>query len=157
MKEYGILYAKVVFPENHKLRWLSHFGMGVKLLPKDLAKELITLVDKINTEYKDVIVVPMDKRITPGCVTKPEAIEEVAKSIYDGMNQMIEKLTGEKNTIRLVYGVGDLDEDWIENNTESAHEIGNYPIMIKIGHFLDYGPAGKKSHKYCYDPGLFKV
>ena len=79
MKEYGILYAKVVFPENHKLRWLSHFGMGVKLLPKDLVKELITLVDKINTEYKDVIVVPMDKRITPGCVTKPEAIEEVAK------------------------------------------------------------------------------
>jgi len=34
MKEYGILYAKVVFPENHKLRWLSHFGMGVELLPK---------------------------------------------------------------------------------------------------------------------------
>jgi len=33
-----------------------------------------------------VIVVPMDKRIMPGCVTKPEAIEEVAKSIYDGMN-----------------------------------------------------------------------
>jgi hypothetical protein len=78
-----------------------------------------------------------------------------AKSIYDGMNQMIEKLTGEKNTIRLVYGVGDLDEE-IENE-ESTHYIGAYPIMIKIGHFLDYGPAGKKSHKYCYDPGLFKV
>jgi predicted RNase H-like HicB family nuclease len=45
-----------------------------------------------------VIVVPVDKKIIPGCVTKPESIDEVAKSIYDGMNQMIEKLTGEKNT-----------------------------------------------------------
>jgi len=155
MKEYGILYAKVVFPENHKLRWLSHFGMGLELLPKDLTKELITLVDRINTEYKDVIVVPMDKRIMTGCVTKPEAIEEVSKSIYDGMNKMIEKLTGEINTIRLVYGIGELDEE-IENE-ESTHYIGAYPIMIKIGHFLDYGSAGKKSHTYCYDPGLFKV
>ena len=153
MKEYGILYAKVVFPENHKLRWLSHFGMGLELLPKDLTKELITLVDRINSEYKDVIVIPMDYRIMPGCTTKPEAIEEVAKSIYDGMNGMIEKLTGEKNTIRLVYGIGEIDID----GTTSTHEIGSFPIMIKIGHFLDYGPAGKKSHTYCYDPGLFKV
>lgn len=155
MKEYGILYAKVVFPENHKLRWLSHCGMGVELLPKDLTKELITLVDEINTKYKDVIVIPMDYRIMPGCTTKPEAIEEVAKDIYDGMNGMIEKLTGEKNTIRLVYGIGELDEE-IENE-ESTHYIGTYPIMIKIGHFLDYGSAGKKSHTYCYEPGIFKV
>ena len=156
MKEYGILYAKVVLPENHKHRWLSHCGMGVEILPKDLKKELISLVNRINTEYKDVIVIPMDKRIMPGCTTLPEAIDEVAKSIFDGMNQMIEKLTGEKNTIRLVYGVGELEEDWIEN-VESTHYIGGYPIMVKIGHFLDYGPSGKKSGTFCYEPGLFKV
>lgn len=157
MKEYGILYAKVVAPDGNKLRWLSHCGLGVDILPKDLQKELISLVERINSEYKDVIVIPMDKRIMPGCVTKPEAIEEVAQSIYDGMNQMIEKLTGEKNTIRLVYGVGDLDEDWMENHVKSAHEIGSYPIMVKIGHFLDYGLSGKKSGTFCYEPGLFKV
>jgi abortive infection bacteriophage resistance protein len=157
MKEYGILYARVVAPEGNKLRWLSHCGLSVDILPKDLKKELLSLVNRINTEYKDVIVVPVDKKIIPGCVTKPESIDEVAKSIYDGMNQMIEKLTGEKNTIRLVYGVGDLDEDWIENNTKSAHEIGNFPIMVKIGHFFDFGPDGKKSGTFCYEPGLFKV
>ncbi len=154
--EYGILYAKVVVPEGNKLRWLSHCGLGVDILPKDLQKELISLVDKINTQYKDVIVIPMDKRIMPGCTTKPEAVEEVAKAIYDGMNQIIEKLTGQTNTIRLVYGVGELPENWMDSVT-STHEIGGFPIMIKIGHFLDYGQAGKKSGDYCYEPGLFKV
>jgi len=98
----------------------------------------------------------MDKRIMPGCTTTPEAIDEVAKSIYDGMNEMMEKLTGQTNTIRLVYGIGELEEDWIET-VESTHEIGGYPIMIKIGHFLDHGHAGKKSGNYCYDPGLYRV
>lgn len=155
MKEYGILYVKVVMPEDSRFRWLTHCGMGVDILPKDLKKELITLVDRINTEYKDVIVIPMDYRIMPGCTTKPEAIDDVAKSIYDGMNEMIEKLTGEKNTIRLVYGVGELGKD-VENE-ESTHYIGAYPIMIKIGHFLDFGNAGKKSGIYSYEPGMFKV
>ena len=92
MKEYGILYAKVVAPEGNKLRCLSHCGLSVDILPKDLKKELLSLVNRINTEYKDVIVVPVDKKIIPGCVTKPESIDEVAKSIYDGMNQMIGSL-----------------------------------------------------------------
>ena len=99
----------------------------------------------------------MSIRIIPGCVSKPEMIEEIANEIYQGMLNIFKKIAGEENCIRLVYGIGDIDQDHLENDVDSAHEIGNYPIMIKIGHFLDYGPAGKKSGKNDYTPGIFKV
>jgi len=156
MKEYGVLYAKTCFPKDHKLNWLMYCNMS-NLLPKDLLTEISTLSEHINSEFKDVIIIPMDKSIIPGCVTEPESIEEVANEIYTGMNNIFEKLVGESDVIRLVYGVGEMDSDWIENKVESTHEIGNFPIMIKVGHFLDYGPAGKKSRTFTYETGLFKV
>lgn len=156
MQEYGVLYARVCFPKDHRLNWLSYCNL-FNLLPKDLKDEVIRLADHINQKYKDVIVVPMDKSIIPGCVTKPEAIEEVAKEIYDGMNEIFDKLIGETNVIRLVYGIGEMNKDWIEKETTTTHEIGNFPIMVKLGHFLDYGEAGKKSGIICYDVGLYKV
>jgi hypothetical protein len=156
MKEYGVLYAKTCFPKDHKLNWLMYCNMP-NLLPKDLLTEISTLAEHINSEFKDVIIIPMDKSIIPGCVTKPESIEEVANEIYTGMNNIFEKLVGESDVIRLVYGVGEMDSDWIENKVESTHEIGNFPIMIKVGHFLDYGSAGKKSGTSTYETGLYKV
>jgi len=154
--EYGILYAKVTFPINHKLSWLNHCFL-TDILPKDLQNEIKKLSTEINLKYKDYIIIPMDNRIIPGCVSKPEMIEEIANEIYQGMLNIFKKIAGEENCIRLVYGIGDIDQDHLENNVTSAHEIGNYPIMIKIGHFLDYGPAGKKSGKNDYTPGIFKV
>jgi hypothetical protein len=156
MKEYGVLYAKTCFPKDHKLNWLMYCNMS-NLLPKDLLTEISTLSEHINSEFKDVIIIPMDKSIIPGCVTEPESIEEVANEIYTGMNNIFEKLVGESDVIRLVYGVGEMDSNWIENKVESTHEIGNFPIMIKVGHFLDYGPGGKKSGTFTYETGLYKV
>ena len=155
MKEYGVLYAKVVFPRNHRLFWMSNCFI-TNVLPKGVREEIKKLSIEINTKYKDVIIVPMDNRIMPGCITKPESIDEVAKAIYDGMLNVFKKTTGEDNCIRLVYGVGEMNSDWIENKVESTHEVGSYPIMVKIGHFLDYGVVGKRS-KFTYEPGLFKV
>lgn len=77
--------------------------------------------------------------------------------IYGGMNEIFDKLIGETNVIRLVYGIGEMNKDWIEKETTTTHEIGNFPIMVKLGHFLDYGEAGKKSGIICYDVGLYKV
>ena len=37
--EYGILYAKVVFPSNHRLYWLNHCFL-TNILPKDLQEEI---------------------------------------------------------------------------------------------------------------------
>lgn len=156
MKEYGVLYAKTCFPKEHKLNWITYCNMP-SLLPKDLQKEISILAEYINSKFKDVIVVPMDKSTIPVCVTYPESIEEVANEIYTGMNKIFEKLVGENDVIRLVYGIGEMDENWIENKVETTHEIGSFPIMIKIGHFLDYGPEGKKSGKVTYQTGLFKV
>jgi hypothetical protein len=114
-------------------------------LPKDLQKEIETLTNNINQKYKDSIIIPMDKRIMPGITTKPEVIEKVAQDIFDGMNLMIEKLTGDTNCIRIVYGVGEFPI--IIEKSPSSHQIGSYPLMIKIGTSLDKE----------WEPGIFKV
>jgi hypothetical protein len=154
--EYGILYAKVVFPSNHKLSWLNQCFL-TNILPKDLQVEIKRLSNDINLKYKDFIIVPMDNRIIPGCVSKPESIEIIANDIYQGMLDIFKRLTGDENCIRLVYGVGEVDEDHMENTVKSTHEVGSFPIMIKIGTFLDYGPGGKESRKFDYGPGIFRV
>jgi hypothetical protein len=156
MKEYGILYAKVVFPSNHRLYWLNHCFL-TNILPKDLQEEIKKLSTDINSKYKDSIIVPMDNSIIPGCVSKPESIEGIANDIYQGMLDIFKRLTGDENCIRLVYGIGEVNEDHMENHVKSAHQVGSFPIMIKIGHFLDYGPGGKKSKKSDHTPGMFKV
>lgn len=156
MREYGILYARVVFPSNHKLYWLTHCFL-TNILPKDLQEEIKKLSTDINSKYKDSIIVPMDNRIIPGCVSKPESIENIANDIYQGMLDIFKRLTGDENCIRLVYGVGELDEDHIENHVNSTHEVGSFPIMIKIGTFLDYGAGGKESRRFDYTPGIFKI
>ncbi len=145
MKDYGVLYAKICFPSGHKLHWLGHCGL-TNILPKEWQDEIKTLSSHINSKWKDSIVIPMDARIMPGCTTRPEVIDEVAKDIFDGMNTMLNKLVGE-SSVRLVYGVGSLDEDWIENKVTSTHEVGAYPIMIKVGRTLDLN----------WEPGIYKV
>jgi len=154
MKEYGILYARTVFPKENKLYWLNFCNL-TGILPKDLQKEIKNLSVEINSKYKDVIIVPMGNSIIPGCITIPESIEEVSNSIYQGMLDIFRRLSGDENCIRLVYGVGELPEEHM-NNVKSTHEVGSFPIMIKIGHFLDYGPGGKGSGS-TYEPGLFKI
>ena len=153
-REYGILHARPVFPKENRLYWLNFCNL-TNMLPKDLQIEIKNLSTKINTKYNGVIVVPMDNSIIPGCVTKPESIEEVAKDIYQGMLDIFKRLSGDENCIRLVYGVGELPEEHMKT-VESTHEIGSFPIMIKIGHFLDYGKAGK-GYGSTYEPGIFKV
>lgn len=155
MKEYSLMYAKVAFPKGHKLEWLSHCYL-TDILPKDLQFEIKSLSDRINKEFKDDIIIPMDNRINPGCVTTPESSDKISKEIFDGMNGIFKKLTGDENIIRLVYGADEIDEKWISEVT-TAHEIGNCKLTVTIGHFLDYGPAGKTSGKIDNTPGIFKI
>jgi len=159
-KEYGILYARPVFPKNHPLEWLSHCII-TGVLPKVLQTEILNLSNHINLKWKDSIIIPMDNSIAPGCTTKPEVIEEVANDIYQGMLDIFKKLSDDENCVRLVYGVGKLPESHMKT-VESTHEIDSFPIMVKIGHFFDYGPVGKKNadgswNKTTYEPGIFKI
>src|ERR1035437_9439550 len=144
-KEYGVLYAQIVLPKGHKLEWLRHCAL-TSVLPKDLQNEIKKLSSDINNKYKSVIVIPMDNRIAPGCTTKPEAIDEVANAIYEGMSKIFKKLLNEDNRIRLVYTTGEMDSKHIKT-CKSTHIIGNFPVMIKVGEYLD------SSNK----PGIFKI
>lgn len=145
-KEYGVLYARVAFPKDHRLYWLNHAFTGA--MTKDLRDEMFGLADRINDTFKDDIIIPMDRRLMPGCITKPEAIDEIAQAIFDGMEQVYKKLTGDENVIRLVYSVGEMSSDYIENRVKTTHEVGPFPIMVKVGRTLD-------NEKYV--PGIFRV
>lgn len=145
IKEYGILYAHAGFPKGSKYEWLNYCAM-TNILPKDMQKEIKELSDDINLRYKDVIIVPMDNRIVPGCVTVPEAIEEVANEIYKGMQSIFKKFIDNKDCVRLVYSIGQVHQKRMEETT-SAHEIGSYPVMVKVGRFLSSSTK----------PGIFKV
>jgi len=144
-KEYGVLYAQVALPTNHKLAWLRHCAL-TNILPKDIQKEIKKLSDNINTKYKNVIIIPMDNRILTGCTTKPEAIDEVANAIYEGMSSIFKKLLNEDNCIRLVYSTGEMDSKHIKT-CNSTHEIGHFPIMVKVGRYLDSSN----------NPGIFNI
>jgi hypothetical protein len=60
-------------------------------------------------------------------------------------NQFCElaKIQGIPNSIRCVYSVGELENV----NKESTHLLLAYPVMIKIGRFLDESD----------EPGIYKV
>lgn len=135
IKEYGILYAHAGFPKGSKFEWLNYCAM-TNILPKDLQEEIKKLSEHINSKYRDVIIIPMDNRIVPGCVITPEYIDIVAKDIYEEMKSIFKKLINNENCVRLVYSVGQIHEERIKK-AESAHEIGNYPVMVKVGRFLD--------------------
>lgn len=146
-KEYGVLYVKINFPDDDtKYRWLNYCHL-IGVLPKDLKKEIFNLADKINEKWGDNIIIPLDKRPMPGCTTEPEVIDEVAKEVFDGFEDIYKRLTGYENVIRLVYGVGEMDKDQI-NRAGSTHTIGNFPLMVKVGRTLTKRGAPS---------GLFKV
>jgi hypothetical protein len=112
-------------------------------MPKDLSDELNLLVSEINS--KNGIIIPMDKGVDPGCVTTIEIIEEVSNEVYNRFCEIFERLTRDnvKDCIRLVWGIGEMENI----NYKSTHYLPAYPIVIKVGRFLD---SSKK-------PGIFKV
>ena len=140
--EYGIFYLKTVFSKGHRLEWLNYLHIS-KSMPKDLSDELNLLVSEINS--KDGIIIRMDKGVDPGCVTTSEIIEEVSNEVYNRFCDIFEKLTSDnvKDCIRLVWGIGEMENI----NYKSTHYLPAYPIVIKVGRFLD---SSKK-------PGIFKV
>ena len=141
-KEYGVFYLKTVFPKGHRLEWLNYLHIS-RVIPKDLSDELDLLVSDINS--KEGIIIPMGKGVDPGCVTEPEIIEEVANEVYNRYCEIFERLTSDNvnDCIRLVWGIGEMDSV----DYKSTHDLPAYPIMIKVGRFLD---SSKKS-------GIYKV
>lgn len=154
--EVGVIYLKLVFPNGSRNSWLSHCGI-TSVLPKDLHNEIKILAKKINTEYADDILIPMDCRVMPGCTTKPEAVDMVAKAMYDGFITILKDLGVTEGGPRCVYSVGEIDIQNIEQkftNKPSTHYIGAFPVMIKVGKYLDYGSTGRV---FSTESGLFRI
>lgn len=138
--DYGIFYLKTVFPKGHRLEWLNYLHLDNRI-PKQLLYEITIITDDTNS--KDGIIIPLDNSIQPGCVTKPEIVKEVANDVYQKFCDIFEKLTGDKDCIRLVWGIGKIDNV----NHETTHNLYSYPIVIKVGHLLDSSS----------ESGIFKV
>lgn len=131
-KEYGVLYLRPIFPKEHKLYWLNY--VRGKTGANDLDNEIKDLSDRINTQYSEYIVLKLDDKVHPGCATTPDMIEVIANDIYVSISEIYERLTGEKNVIRLVWGIGEME---ITKSDVTLHHLDSFPILIKVGHELD--------------------
>lgn len=145
-KKYAVLYAKYCYPKDHKFHWLGHCNI-LNLIPKKIQSDIEKLSNTINIKYSNDIIVNMDVSTMPGCISTPDVIHNLSKDIYQGMISIIENNYKEVGKVRLVYGIGELPIDWIENNVESAHQIGSFPFMVKLGRTFDKN----------WEPGIFEI
>jgi hypothetical protein len=154
-KEYGILYAKPIFPKGNKLEWLNYAFLHIENMPKDLSQKIKEFVSYINTKYSDKIIIPLGYETQPGLVCESDVIEEIANLVYEGFNKIIKDLTGFENCYILVWSIGEMEQPdelirqgkRISGDVPTLHNIDPYNIVIKVGHKLDS----------IKEPGIFKV
>lgn len=131
--ECGVLYARVIFDNNHRYSWLKYCHI-TNILPTNLRDELEIFTDYINSKYEDDIIVKMKPSIMPGCVTSPNKIDEISKDIYTKMQNIFKKLNIDDDCIRLVYGIGEIDEKSI---TQYINDLPSFEIIVEVARILD--------------------
>jgi hypothetical protein len=139
--EYGVIYIKVCPKDGTPGDWIKYCHI-LSATPKSFQKNAEDIANDINSKYSDSIVIPMDIDVHPGCTTTPEKVEEVATDMYNQFRELAER-QGIPNSIRCVYSVGELDNV----DYESTHYLPPYPVMVKVGRFLDES----------YEPGIYKI
>ena len=139
--EYGVIYIKICPKEGTPGEWIKYCQI-LSATPKSFQKNAEDIANDINTKYSDSIVIPMDIDVHPGCTTTPESVEEVATDMYNQFSELAER-QGVPNSIRCVYSVGEMDNV----DYESTHYLPPYPVMVKVGRFLDES----------YEPGIYKI
>ena len=139
--EYGVIYIKICPKEGTPGEWIKYCQI-LSATPKSFQQNAEDIANDINTKYSDSIVIPMDIDVHPGCTTTPESVEEVATDMYNQFSELSER-QGIPNSIRCVYSVGEMDNV----DYESTHYLPPYPVMVKVGRFLDES----------YEPGIYKI
>ena len=139
--EYGVIYIKICPKDGTPGDWIKYCHF-LSETPKSFQKNVEDIANNINTKYSDSIEIPMDIDVHPGCTTTPEKVEEIATDMYNQFCDLAER-QGIPNSIRCVYSIGELEDV----NKESTHYLLAYPVMVKLGRFLDESD----------DPGIFKV
>ena len=139
--EYGVIYIKVCPKDGTPGDWIKYCQI-LSDTPKSFQNNSKEIANNINTKYSDSIVIPMDIDVHPGCTTTPEKVDEIATDMY---NQFCELAEGQgiPNSIRCVYSIVELENV----DKESTHHLISYPVMIKIGRFLDESD----------EPGIYKI
>ena len=139
--EYGVIYIKICPKKGTPGEWIRYCHI-LSATPKSFQQNTEDIVNDINVKYLDSIVIPMDIDVHPGCTTTPESVEEVATDMYNQFSELAER-QGVPNSIRCVYSVGEMDNV----DYESTHYLPPYPVMVKVGRFLDES----------YEPGIYKI
>ena len=139
--EYGVIYIKVCPKKGTPGEWIRYCQI-LSATPKSFQKNAENIANNINTKYSDNIIIPMDIDVHPGCTTTPEVVEEVATDMYNQFCELAER-QGVPNSIRCAYSVGEMDNV----DYESTHYLPSYPVMVKVGRFLDESD----------EPGIFKI
>ena len=147
--EYGVIYIKICPKKGTPGEWIRYCHI-LSATPKSFQKNAEDIANDINSKYSDSIVIPMDIDVHPGCTTTPESVEEVATDMYNQFSELAER-QGIPNSIRCVYSVGELEKiDWDfrdQYGKYSTHYLPSYPVMIKVGRFLDESD----------EPGIYKI
>ena len=123
--EYGVIYIKIVPPKGHKSEWLKYL-VSSKIMPESIQHSLKELCNKINS--RDGIIIPMDDKVNPGCVTTSEIVSNVVNEMYNGFLDIFKDV----KYIRCVYSIMELNNI----NVKSAHTLDD-PGMVKLGRYLD--------------------
>lgn len=139
--EYGVIYIKICPKDGTPGDWIKYCQV-LSGTPKSFQINTKSIADDINSKYSNDIVIPMDVDVHPGCTTTPEKVEEIATDMYNQFCELAER-QGIPNSIRCVYSVGEMDKV----DYESTHYLPPYPVMVKVGRFLDESD----------EPGIFKV
>ena len=138
---YGVIYIKICPKEGTPGEWIKHCHI-LSSTPKSFQQNVVIIANDINSKYSEDIVIPMDIDVHPGCTTVPESVKEIAEDMYSQLCEMVER-QGIPNSVRCVYSIGEMEKV----DVDSTHHLPAYPVMVKVGHFLDESD----------DPGIFEL
>ena len=138
---YGVVYVKICPPKGHNAEWIKYCHI-LSSTPTSLQSNIRQIVNKINSDYKDSIVIPMDITVHPGCTTTYESVEEISNKIYSMYVEMMDR-QDVPDCVRCVYSVGELSNI----DVDSTRHLGSDEVRIELGRFLDSSD----------EPGIFKV
>ena len=128
---YGVIYIKICPKEGTPGDWIKYCNF-LSETPKSFQQNVEMIANSINSKYSDEIVIPMDIDVHPGCTTTPESVKLIAEDMYNQFSELVER-QGIPNSVRCVYSIGDLENV----DKESTHHLIAYPVLVKVGRFLD--------------------
>lgn len=149
-KIYGVLYGAPMFPIQHKRYWMNYaFGhFAMKNMPKEFSEKVKGITTSINNNFSDKIIIPLGPSTTPGLVSEPDVIEEIANLLFTEFSQILD------NNYKVVWSIGEMDKEPIllkqatrTQKTPTLHQLNPYDVVIRVGRKLDS----------IKEPGIYKV